>query len=101
MSIDALAMAGADYTECSIDFEAMDHFGLTEPPPSYLLSEDDRGPIKAAGSPVKKETGNRAEVSAGFSEVQRRKEHEEKAGEELRGGRNSSPSRSTRLPLLS
>lgn len=38
MSIEALAMAGADYAECGIDVEAWEHEGL-EQIPAYLLAE--------------------------------------------------------------
>ncbi|KAA8546802.1 hypothetical protein F0562_003231 [Nyssa sinensis] len=38
MSIEALAMAGADYRESGIELEALERCGLEQPPP-YLLAE--------------------------------------------------------------
>ena len=38
MSIEALAMAGVDYTVCGISLEVWEHEGLEQPPP-YLLAE--------------------------------------------------------------
>ena len=41
MSIEALAMAGADYAECEINLELGEYSPRLEqrPPPSYLLAE--------------------------------------------------------------
>lgn len=41
MSIEALAMAGMDYTVCGIDMEVWEHEGQ-EQPPAYLLAADDQ-----------------------------------------------------------
>ena len=41
MSIEALAMAGADYEECSINLEIWEGFE-TEEIPAYLLAEEDK-----------------------------------------------------------
>ena len=38
MSIEALAMAGADYMECDINIEALERCGSEQPPP-YLLAD--------------------------------------------------------------
>ena len=40
MSIEALAMAGADYLQCSINLEMLEGLG-TEETPAYLLAEED------------------------------------------------------------
>ena len=40
MSIEALAMAGADYEECSVNLEIWEGFE-TEEIPAYLLAEED------------------------------------------------------------
>ncbi|CAK9151223.1 unnamed protein product [Ilex paraguariensis] len=40
ISIEALAMAGANYLECSVDFEQWEHRDL-DPPPPHLLAEED------------------------------------------------------------
>lgn len=39
MSIEALAMAGADFVECGIDFDQLDSRDR-EDPPSHLLADD-------------------------------------------------------------
>lgn len=39
MSIEALAMAGADYVECGIDLDLLDSRDREDPPP-YLLADD-------------------------------------------------------------
>ena len=40
MSIEALAMAGADYMKCSISLEVWEGLGTVETP-AYLLAEED------------------------------------------------------------
>lgn len=39
MSVEALAMAGADYVECGIDLNLLDSRDREDPPP-YLLADD-------------------------------------------------------------
>lgn len=39
MSIEALAIAGADYVECGIDLDLLDSKDREDPPP-YLLADD-------------------------------------------------------------
>lgn len=43
MSIEALAMAGADYRECGIDFEEWEACRRSSQPPPHLLVEDKQG----------------------------------------------------------
>lgn len=45
MSIEALAMAGADYNECGIDLREWERIndGVEDPPPPYMLADDDVG----------------------------------------------------------
>lgn len=78
MSIEALAMAGVDYMQCSIDLEAMENFG-----PSYLLLGDGGGDLfdAAPSRPVREEIDSAAAVSVVLSEGQWRIELEKKAKE--------------------
>lgn len=41
ISIEALAMAGADYIECNIDFKEWERWQMTEPPPPHLYADED------------------------------------------------------------
>ncbi|OWM82190.1 hypothetical protein CDL15_Pgr001764 [Punica granatum] len=85
MSIEALAMAGVDYAMCNIDFEALEHFCLSLPPPSYLLLHDDDDDLgtKAVDLRVKKEKINAAVESAIFSELGQWTKEPEKQEEKL------------------
>ncbi|KAM0971219.1 hypothetical protein ACFX13_019440 [Malus domestica] len=40
MSIEALAMAGADYMECGINFEEWERNDGVQDPPSHLLADE-------------------------------------------------------------
>ncbi|GLT33739.1 hypothetical protein SLA2020_083030 [Shorea laevis] len=46
MSIEALAMAGADYRECGIDVELWESGGMEEQPPVYLLADKISGGVE-------------------------------------------------------
>ncbi|GKV23428.1 hypothetical protein SLEP1_g33161 [Rubroshorea leprosula] len=46
MSIEALAMAGADYIECGIDVELWENGGKEEQPPVYLLADKISGSVE-------------------------------------------------------
>ncbi|OWM82188.1 hypothetical protein CDL15_Pgr001762 [Punica granatum] len=76
-------MAGVDCVRCSIDFEAWEHFGLSQPPPSYLLLDidDDDLLIKVVDRRVKKE--NAGVVSVIFSEQEQWKMESQKRAENL------------------
>ncbi|CAN4126706.1 unnamed protein product [Withania somnifera] len=43
MSVDALAMAGADYTKCTVHFEDMMEQRRSERIPQYLLADESEG----------------------------------------------------------
>ncbi|KAL4645314.1 hypothetical protein ACB092_02G226700 [Castanea dentata] len=61
MSIEALAMAGIDYTECNIKLEELEKDGL-EQPPQYLLD------MQNFGNEVEKMGGDHVLVGNGNGE---------------------------------
>ena len=67
MSIEALAMAGADYMECGIDLQGWETGGSTQPPP-YLLVENIPGPEAGTKCNDDKQKANEERVKAQMRE---------------------------------
>ena len=67
MSIEALAMAGADYMECGIDLQGWETGGSTQPPP-YLLVENIPGTEAGTKCNGDKQKANEERVKAKMRE---------------------------------
>ena len=67
MSIEAFAMAGADYMECGIDLQGWETGGSTQPPP-YLLVENIPGTEAGTKCNDDKQKANEERVKAKMRE---------------------------------
>ena len=67
MSIEAVAMAGADYMECGIDLQGWETGGSTQPPP-YLLVENIPGTEAGTKCSDDKQKANEERVKAKMRE---------------------------------